>query len=129
MMKIILTLALAFFVISLAHAQKIKITDDIVYVDGTECLKLSGDASSISFHNLEGDEIIFLKYAKKYGKLYNKVVFIDQEVSFTSQSYAFTRKNLIKKMIEDGTLTNCQLNPEKAKKFAMKYDENVEWDF
>lgn len=127
MKKIILTLSL--FLISLvSFSQEIKIKDDIVSIDGKECLKIGGDANNVSISDLEGNEIIFLKFIhnSKYGSLYNKITFLDKKLSFTSKSYIFTKKLLIKKLLADKTLSECKLDSEKVEKFVMKYDENVE---
>jgi len=108
------------------NAQKVKIKKGIVYVDGKECLKVGGDANNVSFSTLDGEEIIFLKFIRKYGDLYNKVVFLDQKISFTSTSYIFGKKLLIKKLLEDGTLKDCGLVADKVERFAMKFDEDVD---
>ena len=117
-----------FLTFSIVYCQDIQIKKDVVYVDGKECLKTSGDASNVSFLDLNGNEIIFLKFIhnSKYGALYNKITFLDQNISFTSKSYIFNKKILMKKLLNDKTLNNCQLDDEKVGKFAIKYDENVE---
>lgn len=86
------------------------------------------DAVSVSFSDMEGNEIIFLRFIhdSKYAKLYNKVTFVDQKLSFTSQSYIYTKKMLIKKLIKDNVIQDCKINLENLNKFIMKYDENVE---
>jgi len=126
MKKTLILLTLLCF--SNAFSQKIEIKKDLVYIDGKECLKISGDSNNVSFSDLDGNEIIFLKFVhdSKYATLYNKITFLGQEVQFTSQSYIFTKKLLINKLVADKTLDNCKLDSEKVKKFAIKYDENVE---
>ena len=126
-----LVLSLIFILFtSITHAQNIKIKKDVVYVDSKECLTIGGDANNVSFYDLNDNEIIFLKYIhdSKYGSLYTKITFLDSKLSFTSKSYIFTKKLLIKKLIQDKTLKNCQLIPEKVERFVLKYDENVEQD-
>lgn len=111
-----------------ALAQKIKISNDTVFVDETACLTISGNASHVSFHSLDGEEIFFLKtiHNSGYASTYSKVAFLDSGKTLTSKSFIFTKKKLIKKLIADGTLTNCALVPDKVEKFVLKYDENVE---
>lgn len=118
------------FTTSFVSAQDIKIKKDIVYVDDKECLTIGGDANNVSFYDLDDNEIIFLKYIhnSKYGSIYTKITFLDSKLSFTSKSYIFTKKLLIKKLIEDKTLENCQLTHEKVERFVLKYNENVEQD-
>ena len=127
MKKNILTIGL--FLISLvSFSQEIKIKNDILSIDGKECLKIGGDSNNVSISDLEGNEIIFLKFIhnSKYGSLYNKITFLDQKLSFTSMSYIFNKKLLIKKLLADKTLIDCKLDSEKVERFVMKYDESVE---
>ncbi|MCL9804944.1 hypothetical protein NAT51_05410 [Flavobacterium amniphilum] len=123
-------LVFAFTLISqMGFSQEIKIKDDIVTVDGKECLKINdSDANNVSILDLEGNEIIFLKFIhnSRYARLYTKVTFLKEKLTFTSSSYIFTKKLLIKKLLADNTLENCKLNPEKVERFVLKYDESVE---
>lgn len=122
-------LAATLFLISLVgFSQEIKFKDDIVLIDGKECLKIGGDSNNVSISDLEGNEIIFLKFihGSKYGPLYNKITFLDKKLSFTSKSYIFTKKLLIKKLLADKTLNDCKLDAEKVEKFVLKFDENIE---
>ena len=128
MKKIVLTICTTFFCY-IAFSQEIKFKDNIILVDGKDCLKVNdSDPNNVSILDLEGNEIIFLKFIhnSRYGMLYNKITFLDQKLTFTSKSYIFSKKLLIKKLLSDKTLENCKLNPEKVEKFVLKYDENVE---
>lgn len=111
-----------------ANAQEIKIKKDVVYADGMEILTISGDMNNVSFNDLEGNEIIFMRYIhdSKYGSLYTKTTFLDINKSFTNMSYIFTKKDLIKKLIENKVLVDGKIDPEKAERFITKYDEQVE---
>ena len=113
-------------------SQEIKIDKDVISVDGKECLKIGADSDSnnVTIVDSEGKEIIFLKYIhnSKYGMLYNKITFLNQKISFTSKSYIFTKKLLIKKLIAENLLISCKLDEAKVEKFVLKYDENVESD-
>ena len=86
------------------------------------------DAVSVSFTDMEGNDLIFLRFIhnSKFAKLYTKVTFIDQKLSFTSQSYIYTKKLLIKKLINNNVIQDCKINVANLEKFIMKYDENVE---
>lgn len=116
------------FFVSFVNAQKVKIKKNTVYVDGIECLKISGDSNNVSFSDINGNELFFLKFIhnSRYTSLYTKVTFFEEDMSFTSSSYIFTKKLLIKKLTSDGTLKDCKLISEKVKRFVQKYDENVE---
>jgi hypothetical protein len=127
MKKAILTLTLLITGL-LSFSQDVKIKNDIVLIDGKECLKIGGDSNNVSISDLEGNEIIFLKFIhdSRYGSLYNKITFLEQKLSFTSMSYIFSKKLLLEKLVLDKTLNDCKLDPEKVEKFVLKYDENVE---
>ena len=124
-----LILLLVFLGLNLnVFAQEVKIKKDVVYVDGVESLKVGGDMNNVSFYDLEGNEIIFMRYIhdSKYGSLYTKTTFLDINKSFTNMTYIFTKKDLIKKLIENKVLVNGKIDPEKAERFITKYDEQVE---
>jgi hypothetical protein len=124
-----LILLLVFLGLNLnVFAQEVKIKKDVVYVDGVESLNVGGDMNNVSFYDLEGNEIIFMRYIhdSKYGSLYTKTTFLDINKSFTNMTYIFTKKDLIKKLIENKVLVNGKIDPEKAERFITKYDEQVE---
>jgi hypothetical protein len=110
-----------------ALCQNVNIKDRVVLVDDKECLKITGTMNDVSFHDLEGNEIIFMSFILNPGEkdVHLKVTFLDQKISFTSRTNVFTKKQLIKKLIADGTLKDCKLDPEKVQRFVAKYDENV----
>lgn len=126
--RLIGTLVFSMFAIGLANAQKIKIKKGIVYIDGTECLKVSGDSNTVAFSTLEDEEIIFVKYVHGSGHnlLYNKVVFLKEEMELSSSTLTFTKKYLLKKLIKSGVLKDCMLDSDKVEKFVIRYDEKVE---
>jgi hypothetical protein len=123
------TLLFLMFFIGINHAQNIKIKKGVVYVEGEKCLKTDGDPVNMSFYDAVGEEIVFMKYLDdKYGENYMKVTFLDQKLSFTSKSIIFTKKMLIRRLLESKTIENCKLNQDKVERFILKYDENVEKD-
>lgn len=127
-MKKILTLFL-FLTVSIMFGQEIKIKKGIVTIDGKECLKIDdSDPNNVSVFDIDGKEIIFLKYIhdSKYGSLYNKIIFLDQKRSITSQTYIYTQKLLVKRLIAEKLLSDCKLDESKIEKFILKFDENVE---
>jgi len=123
-------LTLMFLIIgTLVFSQKVSIKKNVIYLDEKECLKItSSDPNNVSISDLEGNEIIFLKFIhnSRYGSVYNKVTFLEQNLTFTSQSYVFNKKLLINKLVESKVLNNCKLDSDKVKTFVLKYDENVE---
>ena len=131
-MKLKHTLTLLFFTltISMIQAQKIKIKKGVIYVDGETCLSTEGYPINTSFYDVDGEEIIFMKYLDdpKDGQRYSKVTFLEQKISFTTKSYVFTRKMLLRRLLAGKVIENCKLNPEKIERFILKYDENIEKD-
>lgn len=128
-MKSFFLLVLAGLLSHASFGQDIVFKKDVVSVDGKDCLKVnSSDPNHVSFMDLEGNEIFFLKFihGSRFAPLYTKVTFLNQKLTFTSSSYGFTKKILVKKLLMDGTLVNCALVPAKVENFVLKYDENVE---
>lgn len=128
MKKIILFLMLAS--IGVLQAQKVKFEKRSVFIDDVKCLKYdASDPNNVMISDLEGKQTIYLKFIRTgvghNGGLYTKIVFAEQKKSFTSQSYIFTRKLLVKKMIKDELIKNCTFDESKMDKFIMRYDENV----
>ncbi|MBF9220674.1 hypothetical protein [Hymenobacter ruricola] len=128
-MKNLFLLAFGLLLSQTAFCQDIVFKKDIVSVDGKDCLKVNDrDPNNVSFMDLEGNEIFFLKFIhnSKYGPLYTKTTFLNQKLTMTAMSYGFTKKLLLKKLLMDGTLTNCALVPARVENFVLKYDEKVE---
>lgn len=124
MKKIILILFL--FSTSFIFSQEIDFKKGIITVDGKECMKYESSASNVTYQNLNGDDLIILKFIRVNGELYTKVIFVESRQEFTSQNYIFTKKNLVEKLIKSNTLVECALNEEKVSTFVLKYDEKVE---
>ncbi len=129
MKKVVLLLifSLAFTLNGLC--QDITFKKNIVLIDGKESLKVDDrDPNNVSFIDLAGNELFFLKFIhnSKYGTLYTKTTFLNQKLTFTAQSYGFTKKLLLKKLLADGTLANGALIPDKVERFVLKYDEKIE---
>ncbi|WP_452232512.1 hypothetical protein [Lacinutrix sp. MEBiC02595] len=126
-LKHILTVLILMLSISMMQAQKIKIKKGVIYVDGTECLSTEGYPVKTSFYDLDGEEIIFMKYLEtKRGESYAKVTFLDEKLSLTSKSIIFTRKMLLRRLLASKVIENCKLNPDKIARFILKFDEQVE---
>ena len=129
-LKHIFTIILCLTFVNVIQAQKIKIKKGVIYVDDEKCLTTDGDPVNISFYDLEGEEIVFMKYLddKRDGENYMRVTFLNQEKSFTSKSILFTKKMLIRRLLETKTIENCMLNEDKVDRFILKYDEDIESD-
>jgi len=124
-----LTILFLTLCMSMLQAQKIKIKKGVIYVDGESCLTTEGYPVNTSFYDLDGDEIIFMKYLENTkGETYAKVTFLDQKLSLTSKSIVFTRKMLLRRLLASKVIENCKLNPEKVERFILKFDEQVEKD-
>ena len=124
MKKIILILVL--ISTSFIFSQEIDFKKGLITVDGKECMKYESSASNVTYQNLNGYDLIILKFIRVNGELYTKVIFVESRQEFTSQNYIFTKKTLIEKLIKSNTLVECSLNEEKVNTFVLKYDEKVE---
>ncbi len=127
-LKHILTTLFLTLSITLIQAQKVKIKKDDIFVDDVKCLTVNGSPINFSYFNLDDDELFVLKYIddEKNGSYYCKVTFLDQKVSFTSKTYIFTKKDLVKKLLQSKVLVDCNLIEDKIENFILKYDENIE---
>lgn len=120
----ILVLLISFF----SFSQDVNFKKGIVTIDGKECLKYDSDANNVTYQNMNGDDIMILKYIRPDGtqsSLYAKVIFIDSNQELTT-SYIFTKKLLVEKLLKSNALVNCELDEDKLKVFVMKFDEKVE---
>ena len=121
-----------FFLLSLAgiclSAQEIEVKKGIILVDGKECLKIDKrDLNNISIADLSGNDLVYLKYADdRFGKRYNTIVFVTTKSSLYTQQFIYTGKSLVKRLIENHVLENCQFNDAKVENFIAKYGENVQ---
>jgi len=130
-MKKILLLTLLFICVSgTVNAQKIKFKKGKVIIDSKECLNYESSSTNAEISTEDDKQTIILKYIRtgvgQNGGLYTKVVFIEQDKSFTSKSYIFNKKLLVKKLISDKVLIDCKIDESKINKFVMKYDEGIE---
>jgi hypothetical protein len=128
-MKNLLIFCTVFLITKSSFSQSFDIKNNIVFIDGKECLKInSSDPNNVAILDAEGNEIIFLKFIhnSKYGRLYNKIIFLDQKVSLTSKTYIYTQKLLIKRLLTEKVIENCKLNSDIIEKFTLKFDEDVE---
>lgn len=127
-MKKVVLLLLFFNAVSV-FSQDVNFKKGIVYVDGKECMKFDSDATNVTFQNMNGDDIMILKYLRPDGSqssLYTKVIFIESHQELTSRSYIFTKKILVEKLLKSNALQDCALNEEKVRTFVMKFDEKIE---
>ena len=110
-------------------SQDINFKKGIVYIDGKECMKYDSDGGNITFQNMNGDDMMIIKYLRPDGtqqSLYTKVIFIESRQELTSKNYIFTKKALVEKLLKSNALENCALNDEKVANFVLKFDEKVE---
>jgi len=110
-------------------SQDVNFKKGIVYVDGKECMKYDSGATNVTFQNMNGDDIMILKFLRPDGtqsSLYVKVIFIESRQELTSKSYIFTKKLLVEKLLKSNALQDCALNEEKVGNFVLKFDEKIE---
>lgn len=130
--KFLLSIALTILVSSLGFAQKVKFKKGKVLVDGKEILKIERQGTEATLYSLEGDdEVIYLNYESN-GTLhyleddYIVIFFSKEEIKVETSRIKGSRKRVIKALIKNKVLDmNGEINLEKLKKFAKKYDENI----
>lgn len=130
-MKNLLLLIFISLSINTITAQKAEFKKGKVFVDNKECLEYKkSDANNIEISTLDGTQTIYLKYIRTgighNGGLYTKIIFVEQDKSFTSRSYIFTKKILVQKLLADEVVKECMIDEEQINKFLMKYDEKIE---
>tara|TARA_A100000171_G_C2016517_1_gene88998 strand:- start:56 stop:466 length:411 start_codon:yes stop_codon:yes gene_type:complete len=130
-MKTVVLFTLTFIcLIGTMNAQKIKFKKGKVIIDNVECLNYDGDSNNVELTTTDNKQTIFLKFIRtgigQNGGLYTKVIFVEQDKSFTSKSYIFSKKLLIKKLLSDEVLVDCKIDESKIDKFLLKYDEGIE---
>jgi len=129
MKKILLITLISIWATGSINAQKIKLKKGIVNIDDTECMKYDSSPNNAEFTSNDGKQTIILKFIRtgvgSNGGLYTKIIFLEQKLSLTSKSYIFNKKNLIKKLLTDGVLSDCVIDVSKIQKFVMKYDEGI----
>lgn len=130
MKKLSLSLLILLCASGVSLAQDIKFKKGKVLVDGDECMTYDSSANVLEFSTKKGNQTILLKTISTgvgaNGGLYTKVTFVEQDKSFTSRSYMFNKKLLVKKLIQDGVMVNCEVDESKIDKFLMRYDEGIE---
>lgn len=115
------------------YSQTIEFRKDKVLIDEKECLiSHSKDPNNIKLIANKGKQMIFLKFIRtgigNNGGLYTKIIFVEQKKSLTSRSYIFSKKLLVKNLLEENVLNDCNIDAEKIDRFILKYDEKREED-
>ena len=133
MKKLIFLLSPLFFLgFTSLFSQDVKIKKDVVYIDGNQCFTIVDDMVSASFFDESDTEVIYMQWIHNStyggGETYSKIFFPEQDLSFTHQSYVYTKKMLLKEMLRDRTMKGCEINPEKLIRFVERHDENIERD-
>ncbi|WP_299107201.1 hypothetical protein [uncultured Tenacibaculum sp.] len=130
--KFLLSIALTILVSSFGFAQKVKFKKGKVLVDGKEILKIERQGTEATLYSLEGDdEVIYLNYESNGTLHYHEddyvvIFFSKEEIKVETSRIKGSRKRVIKALIKNKVLDmNGEINLEKLKKFAKKYDENI----
>lgn len=129
--------ALIFFVSLIAfstatHAQKVKKSKKSILVDGQECFTIERElaANLIILKNQEGEEVMRIRHKTRAtltgDDQYQVISFVKSGESFSTTSYIYTSKMLVKRLIENGVINQCMMDESKIPEFVTKYDEKVE---
>ncbi len=112
------------------QAQDIKIKKKTIYVDGQECLKIEKTTpTSFALNTTDGQEVCHVNHIHQspyVSSMYQKITFPSTDKTLTTDSYIFTNKALVKKLIQSGVLDDCAVVEDKIEGFIKRYDENIE---
>ncbi|WP_298421441.1 hypothetical protein [uncultured Kordia sp.] len=135
-LKTICILLVFFLSVGLGYAQKVKIKKGIVYFDEVAILKSDSRKDTHSFYDLNGNEIIFLRFSidSHYSDIvYFNIKFLNQKITIESSDYdylALSYKqsivNIIKWFLKENVLTTSgKINTERLAVFQYKYHEDI----
>lgn len=124
--------ACVLFTINSAHAQKIKLKKEVVYVDGEATFSYAKKTHGIEFvvYTLNTKDELFTAIFYPGNKEirddnYYKLVFTDANKSL-EYTRSYWNKSLISWLFEQDLLTiDGKMNSDKIDGFITKYDENV----
>jgi len=110
---------------SIVSGQNIKVKKDKVWIDGIHTLNYHGSLNGTTFKTVEGKELFFLSHHTETQTLpaYTKLIFLTQSKMVTNTQVVFTRKILIKTLLDEGILVNGNVVEEKIDNFILKYNE------
>ena len=133
--KLVLSIAFTILLTAVGFSQKIKLKKGKVLVDGKAIMKYErqGLGAKITLYSLDNDDEIIDMLAKGNetphcrGDDYCMMFFSEDEIKVeTSQFNGMSWKRVIKQIIRSKVLDmDGNINSEKLKKFARKYDENI----
>ncbi|MGV3696522.1 hypothetical protein [Flavobacterium sp.] len=127
-MKKLLVLVAVSFCFQFSQAQKVKIKDNIAYVDDKPYLKVSDCGmfkEDCSISNLEGKEIIFINHLTDPRKpgTYFRVVFIGLNTTIEIKQ---TMKPFVETLFKNNVVgEDGKLNPENVKILLEKYGNRI----
>ena len=128
-MKYLFTLAItAFTFLGYSQEQNVKIKKDDVFIDGSKCLKANSKfGEGTSFTDLSGKELIYFQYVTGVPNYpdYYKIIFVEDEIMVTNQSFTLSRKGLIAMLLSNEVLVNCSINSSKIQMFKFKFHEEI----
>ena len=129
-MKTIKLLLLSLCIPLLSLAQKVKINNDIVSIDGTDAFKIEGKmgmtSTSFSVYNLEGDLLL-----SGDGRNENNFMTVTFSGNNASLDYPLTigmKKMFAKELVQMKVIKDGQLNPDGMKRFVAKYNGRADRD-
>lgn len=115
---------------SISFAQKVEFKKGKVLVDKVECMTYSSTSNTVELTTLDNKNNIILKFIRtgvgQNDGLYTKIVFVEQNKSFTTRSYIFSKGILVSKMLKEKILKECTIDESAIDKFIVKYDEQIE---
>jgi len=124
--RILLTIILGLFTITISNAQKIKLKNEIVYIDGKECMKYKfiNGKTEINLYELNSDDE-FMHMSSLSGL--TKIYFVSLNETMETRRNGVWKWR-VKDLINHGVInTECVFNEEKAKQYFKKFNEKKEY--
>lgn len=134
--KTTLILLVFFLCAGFVKAQKIKIKKGIVYLNETAILKSDSSPSSYSLYDLNGNEIIFIRFSVRSQLTqldHDEIKFLTERVTiettqddYTGLSRKQTVSNIIKWLLKEKVLTSKgKVNAKQLDVFHYKYHDGI----
>lgn len=118
--------------ISMVSGQDIIKKKKQILVDGTVCFTLerSNSGKNVLLKNAEGETVVKIMNKERIvdgiQDQYQVVYFSREELSFSTTSFSYTAKLLVKNLYKDKALVNCMMDKEALSGFVEKQDEEIE---
>jgi hypothetical protein len=70
---------------------------------------------------------VYLRFLDdKFGRRYNAIIFVNSKITMYSQQYIYANaRMLLRRLVDNHVIENCNINDSKLDNFLAKYGETV----